>query len=214
VVTLAACGESTTPQAAEDTAPATAEPTADDAAMTDEDHDHAEDEDYDHDHEHSGADPHVWMSPTNVMVWTDNIAATLATLDPANADTYATNAASYTADLEELDAWIEEQIAQILEENRELVTDHTAFGYYVHEYELEQVGAVVPAYSTLAEPLVTVSLAYHLGIGAAHLCVFMLPGQFALNFAAPQAAECLGKLTISEQPLQRPSQSRHIAKGH
>jgi ABC-type Zn uptake system ZnuABC Zn-binding protein ZnuA len=105
----------------------------------------------DHDHDHSGVDPHTWMSPDNVMVWTDNIAATLAALDPANADTYTANAASYTAELEELDSWIDEQIAQIPEENRELVTDHTAFGYYAHEYDLEQVGAVVPAYSTLAE---------------------------------------------------------------
>jgi ABC-type Zn uptake system ZnuABC Zn-binding protein ZnuA len=91
------------------------------------------------------------MSPINVMVWTDNIAATLAALDPANADTYAANAASYTRELEGLDAWIGEQIAQIPEENCELVTDHTAFGYYANEYGLEQIGAVVPAYSTLAE---------------------------------------------------------------
>jgi ABC-type Zn uptake system ZnuABC Zn-binding protein ZnuA len=110
-----------------------------------------EGDEHDHDHDHSGVDPHIWMSPVNVMVWTDNIAAILAALDPANANTYTDNAASYTAELEELASWIDEQIAQIPEENRELVTDHTAFGYYAYEYGLEQVGAVVPAYSTLAE---------------------------------------------------------------
>lgn len=104
-----------------------------------------------HEHQHSGVDPHTWMSPVNVMVWTDNVAAVLTTLDSANADTYTANAASYTSELQDLDAWIEEQIAQIPAENRELVTDHTAFGYYAHEYGLEQIGAVVPAYSTLAE---------------------------------------------------------------
>jgi ABC-type Zn uptake system ZnuABC Zn-binding protein ZnuA len=31
------------------------------------------------------------------------------------------------------------------------VTDHTVFGYYADEYDMEQIGAVVPAYSTLAE---------------------------------------------------------------
>jgi ABC-type Zn uptake system ZnuABC Zn-binding protein ZnuA len=115
-------------------------------AHDEEEHAHDEEE-----HAHSGIDPHTWMSPVNVMVWTDNIAATLAALDPASADTYAANAASYTAELEELDAWIAAQIAQISEDNRELVTDHTAFGYYANEYGLEQIGAVVPAYSTLAE---------------------------------------------------------------
>jgi hypothetical protein len=38
VLALAACGGSTTPQAAEDTAPATDEPAADEAAMTEEEH--------------------------------------------------------------------------------------------------------------------------------------------------------------------------------
>jgi ABC-type Zn uptake system ZnuABC Zn-binding protein ZnuA len=33
-----------------------------------------------------------------------------------------------------------------------LVTDHDAFGYYVDRYGLQLVGAVVPAYSTNAEP--------------------------------------------------------------
>jgi ABC-type Zn uptake system ZnuABC Zn-binding protein ZnuA len=75
---------------------------------------------HDHDHGHSGVDPHTWMSPINVMVWTDNIAAVLAALDPANADVYAANAASYTGELEDLDTWIAEQIAQIPQENREL----------------------------------------------------------------------------------------------
>jgi ABC-type Zn uptake system ZnuABC Zn-binding protein ZnuA len=70
-----------------------------------------EGEEHDHEHDHSGVDPHTC----------------LAALDPANADTYAANAASYIAELEELDAWIDEQIAQIPEEERELVTDHTAF---------------------------------------------------------------------------------------
>ncbi|NJP06226.1 MAG: zinc ABC transporter solute-binding protein [Chloroflexaceae bacterium] len=104
-----------------------------------------------HDHEHSGLDPHTWMSPINVIVWTNNIAEVLAALDPANADTYTSNADTYIAELNDLDTWITEQLAQIPAANRKLVTDHTAFGYYAQEYDLEQIGAVVPAYSTMAE---------------------------------------------------------------
>jgi manganese/iron transport system substrate-binding protein len=87
-----------------------------------------------------------------IMVWADNAAAALSALDPANAETYTANAADYKAQLEELDAFIQEQISSIPEENRELVTDHRAFGYFADRYGLTQIGAVVPAYSTMAEP--------------------------------------------------------------
>ena len=43
-----------------------------------------------------------------------------------------------------MDAWIQEQIAQTPEANRELVTNHPAFGYLADRYGLEQVGAVYP----------------------------------------------------------------------
>ncbi|MEM8530399.1 MAG: zinc ABC transporter substrate-binding protein [Chloroflexota bacterium] len=118
-------------------------------------HDHGDEEHSDeagHGHSHGSEDPHVWFSPENVMVWTENLAAALGTVDPANAETYTTNAESYMAELEELDAEIKEQIDQIPEENRELVTDHDALGYYADRYGFELIGAVIPSYSTLAEP--------------------------------------------------------------
>lgn len=103
-------------------------------------------------HHHGNADPHVWFDPHNVMVWVDNIEHTLSTLDPANAEIYQANAETYKAELETLDAWIREQVAQVPEGNRRLVTDHMAFNYFAHRYGFEQVGAVFPGYSTLAEP--------------------------------------------------------------
>ena len=33
-----------------------------------------------------------------------------------------------------------------------MVTDHDAFGYYADRYGLQVIGAVIPAYSTAAEP--------------------------------------------------------------
>ena len=101
---------------------------------------------------HSGADPHTWFDPNNVIVWTHNIALVLSTLDPGNAEAYAANARMYEAELQALNAWIREQLAQVPEENRKLVTDHTGFTYFAHQYGFEQIGAVFPGYSTLAEP--------------------------------------------------------------
>jgi len=99
-----------------------------------------------------GYDPHTWFDPNNVIVWTHNIERALSALDPANAGVYAANAEAYEERLRELDAWIREQVAQVPEANRKLVTDHAAFGYFARRYGFEQVGAVFPGYSTLAGP--------------------------------------------------------------
>jgi ABC-type Zn uptake system ZnuABC Zn-binding protein ZnuA len=102
---------------------------------------------------HEGeSDPHTWFDPNNVMVWTHNIEHALSTLDQDNAGLYEENAEVYRGKLEELDGWIWEQLAQVPEANRELVTDHTSFSYFAHQYGFEQIGAVFPGYSTLAGP--------------------------------------------------------------
>jgi ABC-type Zn uptake system ZnuABC Zn-binding protein ZnuA len=102
-------------------------------------------------HEHQDVDPHVWFDVQNVIHWVENIEHTLSTLDPANVGTYQQNAQAYLQELEELDAWVEEQIAGIPEANRKFVTNHPAFGYLASRYGLEQVGAVYPI-SPSAEP--------------------------------------------------------------
>ena len=104
------------------------------------------------DDESPGTDPHTWVDPNNVLVWVDNIEHALAAADPDHAANYAENAARYRKQLTDLDAWIRQQVEEIPPENRKLVTDHTLFGYFADEYGFEQVGALIPGYSTLAEP--------------------------------------------------------------
>jgi ABC-type Zn uptake system ZnuABC Zn-binding protein ZnuA len=99
-----------------------------------------------------GVDPHAWTDPNNVKVWVRNIAQKLSEVDPGNAQVYAANADTYDSELDILDAWIRKQVAQVPKGNRKLVTDHTLFGYFVNEYGFEQIGALIPSYSTLAEP--------------------------------------------------------------
>ena len=121
-----------------------------------QEHDH-EGEEHDHEgeeHDHEGGDPHTWVDPNNVMVWVQNIEQKLSEADPANAGAYAANAKAYTTELKTLDAWIREQVAQVPMADRKLVTDHMLFGYFAEEYGFEQVGALIPGYSTLAEPSV------------------------------------------------------------
>jgi manganese/iron transport system substrate-binding protein len=104
-----------------------------------------------HKHDQGEIDPHVWFDVKNVIRWVDTIEQVLSALDPANEAAYQANAASYTQELEELDAWVVEQVSTIPEANRKLVTSHPAFGYLADRYGLEQIGAVYPI-SPSAEP--------------------------------------------------------------
>lgn len=117
-------------------------------AHADEADEHADDEE----HAHAGGDPHTWTDPNNVIVWVEAIANELSQLDPAQASQFAANAQQYTAQLQALDAWIREQVALIPATNRNIVTDHPAFGYFAQRYGFAQVGAVISGFSTMAEP--------------------------------------------------------------
>jgi ABC-type Zn uptake system ZnuABC Zn-binding protein ZnuA len=107
---------------------------------------------HNHGDEDQFGDPHTWMDPANVMVWVGNIQAELAELDPSNANVYQHNAEAYKNELESLDLWIREQLPQIPVQSRKFLADHNLFAHYADAYGFEQVGALIPGYSSLAEP--------------------------------------------------------------
>ncbi len=100
----------------------------------------------------SGGDPHVWTDPNNVLVWVDNIEKALSAADPAHSAGYHKNAEAYRQQLRDLDQWIAAQVNQVPANKRKLITDHLIFTYFAHRYGFEQVGAVVPGYSSAASP--------------------------------------------------------------
>ena len=57
----------------------------------------------------------------------------------------------YQAELEAVDAEIAASVAQLPAENRKLVTNHDALGYYADRYEVEVIGAVIPSPSSMAQ---------------------------------------------------------------
>lgn len=101
-----------------------------------EEHDHEGEEHEGEDHDHGDVDPHTWLDPENMVKATRAVEASLADLDPANADTYAANADAFVAQLEDLDA----DFAAGLEtcETRTIVTSHAAFAYLSDRYDLTQ----------------------------------------------------------------------------
>jgi ABC-type Zn uptake system ZnuABC Zn-binding protein ZnuA len=94
------------------------------------------------------SDPHMWLDPTRVIEYVENIRAGLTQHDPEGAETYQTNADEYTRKLVELDEWIEEQVAQISPDRRLLVTNHEALGYFSERYGFTVIGTVLPSVSS------------------------------------------------------------------
>ncbi|UOE43339.1 metal ABC transporter substrate-binding protein [Agromyces larvae] len=128
---------------------------ADDAHAEDGD-EHADEasdpDDHDADHDHADGNPHIWTSPANATRMVENLADGLAEIPGIDADAVRTAEAGYTARLADLDAWIRENIAQVPVEQRLLVTNHDAFTYFLHEYDITLVGSVIPSFDDNAEP--------------------------------------------------------------
>jgi len=95
---------------------------------------HAEDDG----HDHGTLDPHFWLDPTLLEPVADAVAAELSAADPDNADTYAANAETLKATLDDLDAEYATALEPCADET--LVTSHAAFGYLAERYGLTQMG--------------------------------------------------------------------------
>ena len=82
--------------------------------------------------------PHAWMSPTNALIYVENIRKALAQHDPAHADTYNKNAAAYAAQIKAMDAPLRERLASIPKDQRWLVTSEGAFSYLARDAGLAE----------------------------------------------------------------------------
>jgi len=97
-------------------------------------------------------DPHIWLDPNNVIVYVENIREGLTHFDPAGEAIYRSNADMYIAQLKDLDLWIVEQVSQIPQDKRLLVTNHEALGYFAERYGFTLAGTVVESFSSGASP--------------------------------------------------------------
>lgn len=83
--------------------------------------------------------PHAWMSPKNALIYVENIRQAFVKLDPENADTYNANAQAYSEEIKKLDRILGENLAQIPENQRYLVTCEGAFSYLARDYNLKEI---------------------------------------------------------------------------
>jgi len=83
--------------------------------------------------------PHAWMSPSNALIYVENIRKALAENDPTNAAIYDANAAAYAAQIKALDAPLRERLSTIPEAQRWLVTSEGAFSYLARDYGMNEL---------------------------------------------------------------------------
>lgn len=98
--------------------------------------DHDDHKEAGHKH-HDHIDAHTWLDPVIAQQEVAAIAAAMAAADPANADYYRQNAASYSAELAKLDQEYKTVLAGL--PRRDIVTSHAAFGYLAARYGLRQL---------------------------------------------------------------------------
>ena len=82
--------------------------------------------------------PHAWMSPSNALIYVENIKNALVKYDPQNADTYQKNAATYAEKIKQLDKPLREKLSLIPADQRWLVTSEGAFSYLAKDYDLKE----------------------------------------------------------------------------
>lgn len=104
------------------------------------------------DHDHGDVNPHLWTSPEYAADMVAQIATGLAAADPQHAQAYADRAAAYTAELDQLDAWISAQFDRVPEADRVLVSGHDSLRYYLHDYDIAFAGSILPSFEDNAEP--------------------------------------------------------------
>ncbi len=83
--------------------------------------------------------PHAWMSPTDALVYVENIRRALAEADPGNASTYDSNAAAYAEAITATVQPIRERLAAVPEERRWLATSEGAFSYLARDFSLREL---------------------------------------------------------------------------
>ncbi len=85
------------------------------------------------------ANPHAWMGLDNALIYVDNIAKAFAEHDKEGAETYMANAEAYKAKIRDTIGPLREQITQIPEEDRWLVTCEGAFSYLARDFGMKEL---------------------------------------------------------------------------
>ncbi|HWL02226.1 MAG TPA: metal ABC transporter substrate-binding protein [Microbacteriaceae bacterium] len=82
--------------------------------------------------------PHAWMSPLNVQRYVDNMVVAFSELDPEHAADFEANAATYKAELQEVQDELVDALSVLPANERALVTCEGAFSYLARDAGLTE----------------------------------------------------------------------------
>ncbi|HMQ49343.1 MAG TPA: zinc ABC transporter substrate-binding protein [Saprospiraceae bacterium] len=85
----------------------------------------------------NSTDPHAWMDAYHGLTYINNIRLALKELVPEHAEAIDFNYEVYRQQLEDMDAFIRQEIQKIPEKQRILITSHDAFRYYARRYGIK-----------------------------------------------------------------------------
>jgi len=90
---------------------------------------------------HGEPDPHIWLSPTLVMIQARAIRDALQEIDPAYRSVYETNYEAFASTLAALDAELRNMFAD--KQGFQFMVFHPSWGYFAHAYGLKQVAVEI-----------------------------------------------------------------------
>lgn len=119
-------------------------------------HDH----EHEHDHDHGPVDPHFWVDPVTVAGIVEPLTAELARLNPARAADYRARAERFLAELRQLDATLQSELAPA--KGQQVAVFHHAFDYLLRRHGIGIAAAIEPSPGQSAGPRTTHLLAKEL----------------------------------------------------
>jgi len=150
-----------------------------------------------HHHDSTGMkDPHIWLSLRLVKVQAQNICNALISEDPAYRTYYENNLSAFEHDLDRLDGEIRSVFKN--SRTRKFMVFHPAWGYFAHDYGLEQIPVEVEGKEPSARALADlIKVAKKEGIS-----VVFVQSQFSTR-NAEAVARAIGGRVVGIDPLAR-----------
>ncbi|MBC8065845.1 MAG: zinc ABC transporter substrate-binding protein [Chlorobia bacterium] len=89
---------------------------------------------------HGKFDPHIWFDVTLWKHAVESVKDGLSAKKPASKAKFEEAASAYLKELDDLNEYVQTEIAKIPKDQRVLVTAHDAFGYFGRRYGMEVIG--------------------------------------------------------------------------
>ncbi|MBN4066857.1 zinc ABC transporter substrate-binding protein [Simkania negevensis] len=141
-------------------------------------------------HCHEGADPHIWLSPKLLKIQAGTIAAALQKQDPESAGYYQDNLTTLLADLDKIDAKLEDLLVKAV--HKTFIISHPSLGYFCRDYGCEQL----PLEQEGKEPTIKYQTAIIMKARERGVCVVFAQEQFHKKPAELIAKHLHARLTV------------------